>query len=339
MLLLCFRSPWHATPQATALATTAKQRFSWRPSPWPKQMNILCGIVEFVWLYLEMAVNNSCQYCHKGVFEDGWSHQRRMPWVCTTQKKACNACLLALSFLYGWRHSQNLWLGHMQQFWCPSSNWSSILIALLVCKHWKRYLEGVPKTEKGAKGRGTIGEGSTSLLLLIAQTVGSSPFRLFKSGQVCFSCTEWHAPVWQMLNAPRRYTDRLMYMFTTGMLLWWTKVDFNLIAAPWFWAPALHKERSLIHQSVLRRRLPPSCLSHSASQFGTFQRSAPEEEVRYQWKIIHSTPKDITPSLPPPTSHHSAPFHLVLLCFALFGNYGLAICVEDKLMILSQHMP
>ena len=70
-------------------------------------------------------------------------------------------------------------------------------------------------------------------------------------------------------------------MFTTGMLLWWTKVDFNLIAAPWFWAPALHKERSLIHQSVLRRRLPPSCLSHSASQFGTFQKSAPEEEVRY----------------------------------------------------------
>ena len=40
------------------------------------------------------------------------------------------------------------WLGRMQQSWCPSSNWSSILIALLVCKHWKWYLEGVPKTEK-----------------------------------------------------------------------------------------------------------------------------------------------------------------------------------------------
>ncbi len=43
-----------------------------------------------------------------------------------------------------------------------------------------------------------------------------------------------------------------------------------------------HKERSLIHQSALRRRLPPSCLSHSASQFGTFQKWAPEEVVRYQ---------------------------------------------------------
>ena len=103
-------------------------------------------------------------------------------------------------------------LGHMQQFWCPSSNWSSILISLLVCKHWKRYLEGVPKTEKGAKGRGTIGEGSTSLLPLIAQTVGSSPFRLFKSGQVCFSCTEWYAlsRAGAVLNAPSRsycYTE------------------------------------------------------------------------------------------------------------------------------------
>ena len=105
------------------------------------------------------------------------------------------------------------WLGRMQQSWCPSSNWSSILIALLVCKHWKWYLEGVPKTEKKeAKGRGTIEEGSTSHLLLIAQTVGSSPFRLFKSGQVCFSCTEWYA-LWRagaVLNAPSRiycYTE------------------------------------------------------------------------------------------------------------------------------------
>ena len=193
ILLLCFRSPWHATPQATALATTAKQPFSWRPSPWPKQMNIL-------W------------HCWVCMIVSGDGGQQQLPilsqgslwrWLVAPTQNALGlhnpkkgmlmpACLHFHSCTDG--GIVRFWLGHMQQSWCPSSNWSSILIALLVCKHWKWYLEGVPKTEKkGAKGRGTIGEGSTSLLLLIAQTVGSSPFRLFKSGQVCFSCTEWHA--------------------------------------------------------------------------------------------------------------------------------------------------
>ena len=94
ILLLCFRSPWHATPQATALATTAKQPFSWHPSPWPKQMNILWHC----WVCMIVSGDGGQQQLP--ILSQGslwrWSHQRRMPWVCTTQKKACNACLLPM---------------------------------------------------------------------------------------------------------------------------------------------------------------------------------------------------------------------------------------------------
>ena len=105
----------------------------------------------------------------------------------------------------------------MQQSWFPSSNWSSILIALMVWR-WKKYsckhLQMIPgrctqNWKKGAKGRGTIGEGSTSHLFLIAQTVGSSPFGLFKSGQLCFRCREWHAPV-----CDRCWTHRAEFIAT-----------------------------------------------------------------------------------------------------------------------------
>ena len=105
-LLLCFR--WrHATPQATILAT-AKQPCSVDLRLHDRHKWKLYSIVEFVWLYLEPGVNSSCQYCHKWVYETDWSHQHGMPQVGTTKIRTSIACMLALSFLYRWRHSQNL---------------------------------------------------------------------------------------------------------------------------------------------------------------------------------------------------------------------------------------
>lgn len=87
-----------------------------------------------------------------------------------------------------------------------------------------------------------------------------------------------------------------IHMFPTG--LWWTKVAFNLITSPWFWDPALPKERSLIHHdssicfsktSYTKMFKPPSLAVRNLPENGHRRKWS-----NISWKIIHSPGKVAT---------------------------------------------